>query len=62
MDRMSDYEYRCSWCMNRVVLNIDQMVSLLCPVYERRMLERVYPDVNEEIIEAFRISLEHRGD
>jgi hypothetical protein len=48
--------------MNRAVLDIDQAVSLICSVCEHRMLERVYSDVNEEIAEAFRKSLEHRRD
>ena len=61
LDRMTEYDYRCSWCYNKVILSVDHAVSLICPVCERRMLERVYPE-DDELDEAFRELLEHRRD
>jgi DNA-directed RNA polymerase subunit RPC12/RpoP len=59
---MTDYMYRCSWCLNKVILNIDHTLYLVCPICERRMLERVYHDVDDDIYEAFNKLLEHRKD
>jgi DNA-directed RNA polymerase subunit RPC12/RpoP len=59
---MEDYEYQCSWCMNKAILNVDHMLYLVCPICERRTLERVSPESNEELDEAFNKVLGLRGE
>lgn len=64
---MADYEYRCSWCLNKATLTVDHMIGLVCPVCERRTLRRLYPEVNDEAREVFRrflkenVERRHRG-
>lgn len=57
---MTDYEYQCSWCKNKVVLNVDHLIHLICPICEKRMLEPTYPEANEDITEVFRRVLDNR--
>jgi DNA-directed RNA polymerase subunit RPC12/RpoP len=52
---MTGYEYRCTWCQNKVILNVDHSEYMLCPICERRTLERkcTANDQLEEIFKRF---------
>jgi hypothetical protein len=45
--------------MNKVILNVDHRITLTCPICERRMIERFYPENDDELGEAFNRLLEH---